>query len=142
VSGLAFPARPAPEAWWRQPDNIIDYGRWIFYAVAGLLGFLLIVRPLLKIAQQRLALPPATGAALPGVAADGAAASGAAGAALGHDRRRGAASVAPLLGDYDLPPSGSPVDVMVDHLKVLAVKEPERVAEVVKQWVQQNVRSE
>jgi flagellar M-ring protein FliF len=44
-----------------------------------------------------------------------------------------------LLDDYDLPPAGSPVDVMVDHLKVLAAKEPERVAEVVKQWVQKNV---
>jgi flagellar M-ring protein FliF len=28
--------------------------------------------------------------------------------------------------------------VMVDHLKVLASKEPERVAEVVKQWVQKH----
>jgi flagellar M-ring protein FliF len=50
-------------------------------------------------------------------------------------------AMAPLLDDYDLPPSGSPVDVMVDHLKVLAAKEPERVAEVVKQWVQKNVRA-
>ncbi|MBW8898789.1 MAG: hypothetical protein JF619_11915, partial [Massilia sp.] len=41
-----------------------------------------------------------------------------------------------LLEEYDLPPAGSAVDVMVDHLKVLAGKEPERVAEVVKQWVQ------
>jgi len=31
---------------------------------------------------------------------------------------------------------------MVDHLKVLAAKEPERVAEVVKQWVQNNVRAQ
>jgi flagellar M-ring protein FliF len=44
--------------------------------------------------------------------------------------------VVPLLENYDLPPAGSAVDVMVDHLKVLAAKEPERVAEVVKQWVQ------
>jgi flagellar M-ring protein FliF len=49
--------------------------------------------------------------------------------------------VVPLLENYDLPPPGSPVDVMVDHLKVLAAKEPERVAEVVKQWVQQHGRS-
>jgi flagellar M-ring protein FliF len=48
--------------------------------------------------------------------------------------RRG--RVVPLLENYDLPPAGSAVDVMVDHLKVLAGKEPERVAEVVKQWVQ------
>jgi flagellar M-ring protein FliF len=48
----------------------------------------------------------------------------------------GAMPVQPLLENYDLPPAGSAVDVMVDHLKVLAGKEPERVAEVVKQWVQ------
>jgi flagellar M-ring protein FliF len=48
--------------------------------------------------------------------------------------------VVPLLENYDLPPPGSPVDVMVDHLKVLAEKEPERVAEVVKQWMQKNGR--
>jgi flagellar M-ring protein FliF len=30
---------------------------------------------------------------------------------------------------------------MVDHLKVLAAKEPERVAEVVKQWVQKDARA-
>jgi len=48
----------------------------------------------------------------------------------------GTMPVVPLLDNYDLPPAGSAVDVMVDHLKVLAGKEPERVAEVVKQWVQ------
>ena len=46
------------------------------------------------------------------------------------------------LPDYYLPPAGSPVEVMVDHLKVLASKEPERVAEVVKQWVQKHGRTE
>ncbi len=52
-------------------------------------------------------------------------------------------AVTPLLENYELPPPGSPVDVLVDHLKVLAAKEPERVAEVVKQWVQKkNGRSE
>lgn len=142
VSSLTFPSPQAPQAWWRQPDNIVDYGKWIFYAVASLLGFFLIARPLLKIAQQRLALPPVSVAALSSAPSETLAAPGAAGGALGHDRPGGATSMGPLLGDYDLPPSGSPVDVMVDHLKVLAVKEPERVAEVVKQWVQKNVRSE
>ena len=50
--------------------------------------------------------------------------------------------VVPLLENYDLPPPGSAVDVMVDHLKVLAEKEPERVAEVVKQWMQKNGRTQ
>jgi flagellar M-ring protein FliF len=50
--------------------------------------------------------------------------------------------VVPLLENYDLPPAGSAVDVMVEHLKVLAGKEPERVAEVVKQWMQKNGRTQ
>ncbi|MBH1997460.1 MAG: flagellar M-ring protein FliF, partial [Burkholderiales bacterium] len=54
----------------------------------------------------------------------------------------GSMPVVPLLENYDLPPPGSAVDVMVDHLKVLAEKEPERVAEVVKQWMQKNGRTQ
>ncbi len=144
VSSLTFPSQPAPAAWWRQPDNIVDYGRWIFYALASVLGFFLIARPLLKIAQVRFALPPASLAAVSASPSEAALAGPAIGLeALPRDARTAAVtSVSPLLGDYDLPPSGSPVDVMVDHLRVLAVKEPERVAEVVKQWVQKNVRSE
>jgi flagellar M-ring protein FliF len=49
--------------------------------------------------------------------------------------------VVPLLENYDLPPPGSPVDVLVDHLKLLSDKEPARVAEVVKQWMQKNGRT-
>ncbi|MBC7859146.1 MAG: flagellar M-ring protein FliF, partial [Burkholderiaceae bacterium] len=48
----------------------------------------------------------------------------------------------PLLENYELPPPGSAVDVMVNHLKALAEKEPERVAEVVKQWMQKHVRTQ
>ncbi|HEY1152104.1 MAG TPA: flagellar M-ring protein FliF, partial [Pseudoduganella sp.] len=62
--------------------------------------------------------------------------------ATGETMHAGASPVVPLLENYDLPPAGSAVDVMVDHLKVLAEKEPERVAEVVKQWMQKNGRSQ
>jgi flagellar M-ring protein FliF len=48
----------------------------------------------------------------------------------------------PLLENYEIPPADSAVDVMVEHLKVLAGKEPERVAEVVKQWMQKNGRTD
>jgi flagellar M-ring protein FliF len=70
-------------------------------------------------------------------------------------RRTGHAAAAPALpgrpsqdaggaaaGKLRFAAAGSAVDVMVDHLKVLAAKEPERVAEVVKQWMQKNGRSE
>jgi flagellar M-ring protein FliF len=144
VSSLTFPSRPIAPPWWRQPDNLIDYGKWVVYSILGLLGFFLIVRPLMAIARQRLALPAASVAAVSVSAPEALAAPAAPGAAAARVERRsgGTTPVGPLLDDYDLPPAGSPVDVMVDHLKVLAAKEPERVAEVVKQWVQNNVRSE
>jgi flagellar M-ring protein FliF len=85
------------------------------------------------------ALPaPVAAAALPNAAGAASAAPALANAAAGDALPAGAgvAAVVPLLENYDLPPAGSAVDVMVDHLKVLAGKEPERVAEVVKQWVQ------
>ena len=149
VSSLNFPA-PAPvEPWWQERDTVVDatgYGIWI---VGALLGYLLLARPLLRTITQRMAPQ------LPAPAAAPALASGAAGAAavaapnampalagataaepLAVGAGTGVMPVVPLLENYDLPPAGSAVDVMVDHLKVLAGKEPERVAEVVKQWVQ------
>lgn len=144
VSALPFPGHEPIAPWWKQRDNLVDMGSWAFYAIAAVLGWLLIARPFVRIAQQRL------GQQLAQTPANAALASGAAQAALADPKAAEAKPgqpnskmpVGPLLEDYDLPPSGSPVDVMVDHLKVLAAKEPERVAEVVKQWVQKNVRAE
>ncbi|MEW6369942.1 MAG: flagellar basal-body MS-ring/collar protein FliF [Pseudomonadota bacterium] len=147
VSSLNFPA-PAPvEPWWQERDTVVDatgYGIWI---VGALLGYLLLARPLLRTITQRLAPQLPAPAAAPALAngAVGAAAVAApnavpalAGATVAEPLVAGAGvmPVVPLLENYDLPPAGSAVDVMVDHLKVLAGKEPERVAEVVKQWVQ------
>ena len=151
VSTLAFPARPVAGPWWQQRDNVIDIGSRLIPVVGALLGFLLIVRPLLKLLTRRL-LPQAAAAApelppvreAPPLAAPAGEAAPAAALpnGLGATAARAAMPVVPLLENYDLPPAGSPVDVMVDHLKVLASKEPERVAEVVKQWVQKHGRTE
>jgi|HigsolmetaAR201D_1030396.scaffolds.fasta_scaffold00727_24 flagellar M-ring protein FliF len=147
VSTLAFPtaAVVTQQPWWQQREYIVDIGSWLFYLVLALLAFLFLVRPLMKLAQQRLAPAPAIDSVEARVidsAADAPALQSAAPAAAlqGKEVRR-SIPVSPLLEDYDLPPPGSPVDVMIDHLKVLAAKEPERVAEVVKQWVQKNVRT-
>jgi flagellar M-ring protein FliF len=153
VSALSFPAPVPVEPWYQQRDNVVDMAGWALYALGALLGWFLVVRPLMRALNGRL-LPQMAGApalakggagaqpALAGAAAAGALpAPGAAGAApaLGGataPNLGGTLPVQPLLENYDLPPAGSAVDVMVDHLKVLAAKEPERVAEVVKQWVQ------
>jgi len=155
VSALSFPA-PAPiEPWYQQRDNVVDMTGWVLYALGALLGWFLVLRPLMRALNGRL-MPQAAGApklagaagaqpALAGAAAAGTlpapGAAGTAPIALGAagsaaPNLGGTTTVQPLLENYDLPPAGSAVDVMVDHLKVLAAKEPERVAEVVKQWVQ------
>ena len=143
VSSLNFPAPALVEPWWQERDTIVDatgYGLWI---VGALLAYLLLARPMLRTVTARMApalpAPGAIGvaAALPnaGVSAAVPVLAGAT-AALPAGGGVAAMPMVPLLENYDLPPTGSSVDVMVDHLKVLAGKEPERVAEVVKQWVQ------
>jgi flagellar M-ring protein FliF len=132
VSSLRFPA-PAPvEPWWQERDTVVDAGGWAAWAVAILLAWLAVVRPLLRLLNHRFGPQPKTAPALPGAAAG----TGAVPALPGAAAEAREMAVVPLLENYDLPPAGSAVDVMVDHLKVLAGKEPERVAEVVKQWVQ------
>jgi flagellar M-ring protein FliF len=145
VSALSFPA-PAPiEPWYQQRDNVVDMTGWLMYAI-------LVLRPLMRLLTQRVAPqagmpqlagaaaaagnPALAGGAAGALAAPGGAGPAALGLAAGATALSGASAVQPLLENYDLPPAGSAVDVMVDHLKVLAEKEPERVAEVVKQWVQ------
>jgi flagellar M-ring protein FliF len=143
VSSLNFPAAPAAAPWWQERNNVADLTGWGAWLLAALLGYFLLARPLLRVVTVRFApqLAAKQAPALPAAAAAGAvpALAGAAAApAPAHEM-----PVVPLLENYDLPPAGSAVDVMVDHLKVLAGKEPERVAEVVKQWMQKkNGRTE
>lgn len=168
VSAMNFPPKAPVTQWWEERDNIVDISSYVIYGVGLLLGYLLILRPLLRlvtvrftpdpqelqrVASERRAAEAAAVAAakeakeardgvlpaLPGAAAPGT--PGAAAALPGAAGQPGM-PVVPLLENYDLPPPGSAVDVMVDHLKVLAAKEPERVAEVVKQWMQKNGRTQ
>ncbi|MBA5688813.1 flagellar basal-body MS-ring/collar protein FliF [Rugamonas apoptosis] len=166
VSAMNFPAKAPLTPWWQERDNVVDFSAWIIYAVGALLGYLLLLRPLMRLLTVRLTPSPAVAVriaaerrmaeaaaaqaagaapalATPGVAgAPGLPGVAAAGALPGVEGAPPGMPVVPLLENYDLPPAGSPVDVMVDHLKVLAEKEPERVAEVVKQWMQKNGRTQ
>ena len=134
VSALVFPAAPAPLPWWQQRDNLVDASGWALWLAGALLVFFSVLRPLARQLMKVLAaqLPAPQPAPLLAQAATA--------AALPRPEAGGAMPVVPLLEHYDLPPAGSAVDVMVDHLKVLAAKEPERVAEVVKQWMQKHGR--
>ncbi len=156
VSSLSFPAPTPVEPWYQQRDNVVDMTGYAAWLVGALFAWFAVLRPLMRVLTQRGAAPGAQAPALAQLPGGAAAASGAAGAlaapgaqalpgnaaavalpaAAGTAALGGAMPVQPLLENYDLPPAGSAVDVMVDHLKNLAGKEPERVAEVVKQWVQ------
>ena len=157
LTALAFPAKPPVAQWWEERDTVVDFSSWLLYALGAVLGYFLILRPLLRLLTTRLAPPPLkqldpalalggnnAAATANGAAAAGAPALGVNGNPLALEGEAGAGNmpVVPLLENYDLPPPGSAVDVMVDHLKVLAEKEPERVAEVVKQWMQKNGRTQ
>jgi flagellar M-ring protein FliF len=158
VSTLNFPARPVAGEWWKERDTLIDIGTWVFYGIGLLLTFFMVVRPGMKLVKQQFtpllplaptAAPAGQRATDPQIALEPPGVEPAPAIALPNGATSAAPapatrgmSVVPLLENYDLPPPGSPVDVMVDHLKVLAGKEPERVAEVVKQWVQKHGRTE
>jgi flagellar M-ring protein FliF len=163
LTALAFPAKQPVAQWWEERDTVVDFSSWLLYALGAVLGYFLILRPLLRLLTTRLAPPElkqldpalalagnaanASGTGVGGVAAANGAASVPALGLNGLPALEGVAAsgnmpVVPLLENYDLPPPGSAVDVMVDHLKVLAEKEPERVAEVVKQWMQKNGRTQ
>ncbi|HSD40209.1 MAG TPA: flagellar basal-body MS-ring/collar protein FliF [Rhodocyclaceae bacterium] len=144
VSAMPFPSRAQPQPWWQERDTVVEAGTWTVYVLAALLVFLFVFRPVMKLARQALApaqtreildlqaaaaLPPAPN---PGLPTDTHAPALGASAQAAVPREM---PVESLLENYDLPPSGSPVAVLVDHLKVLAAKEPERVAEVVRQWM-------
>jgi flagellar M-ring protein FliF len=153
VSSLSFPA-PAPiEPWYQQRDNVVDMTGWAAWLVGALFAWFAVLRPLMRMLTQRGGPQAGRAAGVAQLPGGAAAANGAAGALAapgapalagsaaaiagsGAPALAGSMPVQPLLENYDLPPAGSAVDVMVDHLKVLAGKEPERVAEVVKQWVQ------
>ncbi|WP_288251881.1 flagellar basal-body MS-ring/collar protein FliF [uncultured Hydrogenophaga sp.] len=149
VSAMAFPTPPAAVAWYAEPQSIFTMTGWALSAVGALLAYLLIARPLIRRftrdaapprevgTSELVALGPRDGEGAAVVA--GALPAGAVAAlpqpARDQNKRD---SMGSLLENYNLPPPGSPVDVLVDHLRDLATKEPERVAEVVKQWVQKN----
>ncbi|MFS2018411.1 flagellar basal-body MS-ring/collar protein FliF, partial [Massilia sp. CT11-108] len=68
VSALSFPAPVAVEPWYQERDNIVDMVRYGMYALGALLGWLLVLRPLMRMLNQRVAPQQAAAAAAPNLA--------------------------------------------------------------------------
>ena len=121
-----------PSPWW-QSEN---YQAYLRYIIGGILGFgliLFVLRPLVKhltrtaqITAPRIepvALSAASAAALDGHSAD----------TLPNQAHQ--LPSADWLGSQGLPEPGSPLTVKMEHLALLANKEPARVAEVIAHWI-------
>ena len=143
VSSMPFTVPPAPVQWWEEPANWYDGVVMALWSMAGVVVLVLLARLVNAVLRALKDNRPA--AAVPALAESAAALGAPTGAAAMLQAPDSAAkapstdmSMVPLLENVDLPPPGSEVDVMVEHLRTLAAKEPERVAEVVKQWVQKH----
>ncbi|WP_455555978.1 flagellar basal-body MS-ring/collar protein FliF [Comamonas sp.] len=151
VSSMKFREPPALPQWWEDPAHWYEWVVTALWAIAAIVVLVLLSRLVSAVlrATQAMALR-APDAAQAASSASAPALTEAAGAEAGMALQlpsgvtataEGAMekmSMVPLLENVDLPPPGSQVDVMVEHLRSLAAKEPERVAEVVKQWVQKH----
>ncbi|MCC4596674.1 flagellar M-ring protein FliF [Xanthomonas campestris pv. phormiicola] len=132
VSALRFQpnANPLPPPWWRDPENLVLALPYLGYALLAILGFFLVLRPLLKMLRQWVEATTQAGGPL-------LAASGAEPVSLLPVAAPAQPKVL-AISETLLPPVGSEVDVLIDHLKILATQAPERVAEVIRPWIQKN----
>jgi len=131
VSALDFQptAEQLTPPWWRNPETLVMALPWLGYALAFLLAFFLVVRPLLGMLRQWT--DANTGRAEPALV-------GGPGGTIEAVAVPGRSRPALLDVEPELPPMGSEADVMVEHLKALATQAPERVAEIIKPWIRKH----
>lgn len=126
---------PPPLKWWEDPS----IQRWAEMGGIGLLALLTLlfgVRPLMKRAtarRQELLAASKAGLNAPGIenTAKGDQPEKESPLSLTHS----------FQSDVTLPPQGSGLEDKVEYLQMIAESETERVAEVLKQWVNSNERS-
>jgi flagellar M-ring protein FliF len=126
---------PPPLKWWEDPS----IQRWAEMGGIGLLALLTLlfgVRPLMKRAtarRQELLAASKAGLNAPGIenTAEGDQPEKESPLSLTHS----------FQSDVTLPPQGSGLEDKVEYLQMIAESETERVAEVLKQWVNSNERS-
>lgn len=132
---MPFIAPEAPETpvvkWWQDPD-IQYWGRMGGFALLALLVLLFAVRPLIRGLRARN--PQEETVPALDVVVDDSAVTNSIASDLGLAKSS-------FQNDDNLPPQGSGLETKVEYLQMLAKSETERVAEVLKQWINSNERS-
>lgn len=132
-----------PMPWW-QDDRLFELIRLGVFGLISLLLLFIVVRPavrnLTRPAQPGLSQDDAEGtlAALPAEQAERLLAR--VGGSDDAQRALGLFSELNPLSEIRLPAPGSGLEHQIEHLQMLAKNDPERVSEVIKQWIGRNER--
>ncbi|EJL87142.1 flagellar basal-body MS-ring/collar protein FliF [Pantoea sp. GM01] len=130
---LAFSQPDVPEdeitPWWERDSTLL----WAERGGIGLLALLVILFGLLPM-MRRVARQPAANEALANSVVEPE-------ATPEGDEETPALPGSSFNGDDNLPPQSSGLETKINHLQTLAQSETDRVAEVLKQWISSNERS-
>lgn len=141
LSVFPFTAAPEPLAplpWW-ESNQVYDLAKMGLFGLVSLLLIFMVVRPALRdlIRSNNQVLMPAE--TLPNHAAE----QGPRvymGETMGETGPRILGEFSPL-AEITLPAPGSGLELQIEHLQMLAKNDPERVSEVLKQWIGRNERT-
>lgn len=140
LSVFPFTAAAAPmeaQPWW-ESAQIYDYAKMGIFGLISLLFLLLAVRPAIRNLVR--ASPPVIVAPEPAPASM-------AERQPSHILSRREETGYNILGEFNplaeirLPAPGSGLELQIEHLQMLAKNDPERVSEVIKQWIGRNERN-
>ncbi|WP_322981740.1 flagellar basal-body MS-ring/collar protein FliF [Pseudomonas sp. C11] len=127
-------------AWWENP-KVHDLAKLVVFALISVLLLLMVVRPAVRSLSQRSLATPVAATDDDALALQGERSGERLLARVGDDAP-GARMLSELspLSEIRLPAPGSGLEMQIEHLQMLAKNDPERVSEVIKQWIGRNER--
>lgn len=136
VFPFTAPAEPLAALPWWESNQVYDLARMGVLGLVSLLLIFMVVRPALRdlIRSNTQVLMPAP-AQMPALHAERSEQR-----AFGESGPRILGEFSPL-AEITLPAPGSGLELQIEHLQMLAKNDPERVSEVLKQWIGRNERT-
>lgn len=138
---FAGPGAPIGGAAWWEHSQVQALAKLVVFGVISLLLLLIVVRPVVRNLLQARQRQTAAADQTPTVVLSGDRAERQFGrAGDGSDGINILGELNPL-SEIRLPAPGSGLELQIEHLQMLAKNDPERVSEVIKQWIGRNERN-